>query len=400
MYFQRYSPRAVFVSFFIYSFMLGSLFPRLADLQAQMGLGEGALGLALTGLPLGVQISLLVAGRITNLLSFSVVMVAGLFLIGVSFVLAALVSLYGGGPLLFFASLLIAGLSVGLIEVVVNLEADRVEFATGKRIMNRAHAFWSFGFFSTALLGAGASQMQIPIITHMIGQCLMVAVICFVLFLRYQQAPMRRQASPDSNGEQTHETESDADKSPLFVRPTGAILVLVGLTLSAMLAEGAAIDWSVIFMRDIFASPPLIGGMALALAAFFQFATRFFADSLVAQFGARAVARSCLSLLLVGSFCVVFSPHAGVALLGFALLGAGSSVIFPLAMSAAAQLQDRPAAVNVAALAQISFVIFLAAPPLLGLIAELAGLRISFALCLPLVILSFVNLKGLSAEKG
>ena len=391
MLFQRYSPIAVFASFFVYAFMLGSLFPRLADLQMQMGLGEGALGLALTGLPLGVQISLLLAGRVTNLLSFSTVMVVGLFLIGVSFVLAALVSFYGGGPLLFFASLLIAGLSVGLIEVVVNLEADRIEHATGRLIMNRAHAFWSFGFFSTALIGAAASQLGVPILVHMLVQCVLVAVLSFMLFARYHQAPPRGQNGPD---------KKEGENSQLFVRPTGAILVLVGLTLSAMLAEGAAIDWSVIFMRDIFASPPLIGGMALALAAFFQFATRYFADSLVDRFGAYFVARSCLSLLLIGSLSVVFSPHAAIALIGFALLGAGSSVIFPLAMSAAAQLQDRSAAVNVAALAQISFVIFLAAPPLLGLIAELAGLRVSFALCLPLVVLSFMNLKGLPRHKN
>ena len=41
-----------------------------------------------------------------------------------------------------------------------------------------------------------------------------------------------------------------------------------------------------------------------------------------------------------------------LALTGFARMGVGSSAIFPLAMSAAAQATDRPAAVNVAALAQ------------------------------------------------
>jgi MFS family permease len=48
------------------------------------------------------------------------------------------------------------------------------------------------------------------------------------------------------------------------------------------------------------------------------------------------------------------------------MMGIGTSVIFPLAMSAAAQLTDRPAPTNVASLAQISFVAFLLGPPLLG----------------------------------
>ena len=40
-------------------------------------------------------------------------------------------------------------------------------------------------------------------------------------------------------------------------------MALVFFTLSAMLIEGAGIDWSVIFMRDIFSTPPFINGMAL-----------------------------------------------------------------------------------------------------------------------------------------
>lgn len=79
---------------------------------------------------------------------------------------------------------------------------------------------------------------------------------------------------------------------------------------------------------------------------------------------------------------------APVALAGFALIGIGTSVVFPLAMSAAAQRTDRPASTYVAALAQISFVSFMLAPPLLGIVAEHWGIRWTYALGLPLVLLS------------
>jgi len=59
-------------------------------------------------------------------------------------------------------------------------------------------------------------------------------------------------------------------------------------------------------------------------------------------------------------------------------------------MSAAAQRTDRPAVINVAALAQNSFVIFLLGPPLLGGIAEAFGIRWSFGVAVPLIVLSFV----------
>jgi MFS family permease len=57
-----------------------------------------------------------------------------------------------------------------------------------------------------------------------------------------------------------------------------------------------------------------------------------------------------------------------------------------LAVSAAAQRTDRPAAVNVAAIAQVSFVVFFLAPPLLGFVAEYLGIRNSYLICLPLLL--------------
>ena len=79
-------------------------------------------------------------------------------------------------------------------------------------------------------------------------------------------------------------------------------------------------------------------------------------------------------------------------------MGIGTSAIFPLAMSAAAQRTDRPAAVNVAALAQISFVAFLLGPPLLGYVAEHFGIRWTFGLGLPLILLSLVTAGALAPQ--
>ena len=66
-----FSGRPVFIALFLYAFALGTLFPRLGDLQLEMGLSESVLGLSLIGLPLGVQLSLLVANRIISDLSLA-----------------------------------------------------------------------------------------------------------------------------------------------------------------------------------------------------------------------------------------------------------------------------------------------------------------------------------------
>src|SRR5690606_22628581 len=135
---------------------------------------------------------------------------------------------------------------------------------------------------------------------------------------------------------------------------------------------------------------PFMAGFAVAFGALMQAVTRFFADPFVERYSPTMVARIMLGVLGIGTLFVYFANSPWMALIGFGLIGMGSSVIFPLAMSAAAQRTDRSAATNVAALAQISFVAFLLGPPLLGFIAEHWGIRWSFGVGLPLIVLSFL----------
>ena len=88
----------VFFGFFIYALALGALFPRLADLQAQMNISKATLGLALVGLPVGVQITLLFADRLVRKIPLRLLMGLGVPVIGLSQCLAGLAT----APVPFF----------------------------------------------------------------------------------------------------------------------------------------------------------------------------------------------------------------------------------------------------------------------------------------------------------
>jgi len=240
--------------------------------------------------------------------------------------------------------------------------------------MNRSHAFWSFGFFSAGLLGALAARLGISPQWHLAGIVPLAALLILLLLGGFEAAPQRS----GSNDQPAHH----------FARPTLAIGTLVLFSLSGLVLEGAGIDWSAIYMRDVFSAVPFVSGLAVAIGAFAQGAARYVADRFVERHSPLVIARTLLAVLGLGTLMVTFAPASTVALLGFALMGVGTSVMFPLAMSAAAQRTDRPAATNVAALAQISFVSFLLGPPLLGFVAEHWGIRWTFGLGLPLVVLS------------
>jgi MFS family permease len=362
----------VFGGFFVYAFCIGSLPPRLPDLQRMMQIQEGPLGFGLIGAAAGTLVSLSFSGPILERIGYRRAILSMIPLLALLYAIAS----FATGPLSFFLLLFPVGLVIGGIEIILNLEADRTEHMVGYRIMNRAHAFWSFGFFAAGIISALIAQSGLSPQIHLFLMVPLVIVGVALILGRFDPAP--------------HRTGSSAEDPPHFTVPTMAIMVLVAVTLSAMIMEGAGIDWSAIYMRDVFEASPFLSGFAVALGAWTQAVTRFFADPFVERYSPTAVARVLLGVLGAGVLIVFFAPSGWLALVGFAMMGIGTSVIFPLAMSAAAQLTDRPAPANVASLAQVSFVAFLLGPPLLGYIAEYFGIRWSFDIGLPLVILSIV----------
>lgn len=372
--------RRVYAAFFLYAFAMGGIFPRLPEIQRGLGVAEGAFGLALIGTACGTMVSLSLAAPAIERIGHRRALLALTALLPLLYAIASL----AGSAAMFFALLLPAGLCIGALEIVVNLEADRAEHRSGRRIMNRAHAFWSAGFFVSGIAGAVLSQAGVSPQWHL-------ALVAPVVWLGLALLLGRFDAAP-------HRTTAHGDAPSRFARPTWGVMVLVAVTLSAMVLEGAGADWSAIYMRDVFGAAPFVAGLAVAIGALAQGTTRFFADRFVDRHQPVAVARVLLGVLAAGASLVFVAPSPGLALAGFALMGVGTSVIFPLAMSAAAQRTDRAAATNVAALAQFSFVAFLLGPPLLGYVAQAFGIRWTFGVALPLVALSLIAASALRSR--
>ena len=363
----------VFVGFFIYAFSLGAMFPRLDDIQTSLEIDKAELGLLLLCIPLGLQVTLLFADRLVRAISLKNVICLGIP--SICFTQFAAVAV---NQIAFFAFfLIICGAFVAVVEVAINLEADRVEHALGSRIMNRSHAFWSIGFFSAAVVGALFSQFKVMLEIHFLLVCGIAFLISKIIFEDYIVASPRH---------------TNVTKIKKFSLPTGPIFVMVLFTMSAMLVEGASIDWSVIFMREIHSASPFISGFSLAMAAFSQALVRFFGDNLLNKFGPILISVASLFFMFLGIFSVVLSNSSILAILGFLFMGAGSAVIFPMAISIAASRSDRPAETNVASLTQFAFGMFLLGPPILGFVGEAYSLRWSFSLCIPLLILSCLML--------
>lgn len=371
----------IYICFFLFAISMGAMLSRLPDLQESLQIDKSELGMTLIGAAIGALVSLTFSSPL--IARFGARKTAFITVLGTSGLLA-LVPWAGSAPLVF-AILFCEGLLTGALEINLNVEIDRVEARLGKGVMNRAHGFWSLGFFVTALVSAALRQAEVSVHVHLGLTFAFVLTVGSIAIAGMRNEPARQAA------EHAH-----ADHIAL---PTRGLLPLCAIGIAAFLVEGAGIDWSAIYMRDVFHSAPFIGGLGLTLFTFFMAITRLFADPFVDRFGSRNVAFVLLLVSAAGLAAVWLAPHEYLALVGFALMGSGCSAVYPLAVSAAAQRRDRASHLNVAALAQMSFVVFFLAPPLLGFIAEHFGIRSSYLACLPVIILALTCIRALSTHR-
>lgn len=374
-------PPIVFV-FFFHAVSQGGLFARLPDIQQALGLNEAALGLALLGQPAGAILSFLFAAPLVERIGTRTV---ALWTIPSLAAIMVAMALAPSLPLLFIA-FVVYGSVFAISNIAINVEADRVEAASGRRVMNTCHGVWSSGLLLASLTGTFMRGLGVSPAVHfglivpiVLGGILLVA-------LPMQPAPARVHAAKPAKFR--------------LALPTTMTLLLLGYAAASALAEGGLRNWSVIFMRDSFTAPAWVDTLTLPAFIAAQSAGRLLGDRAVTRWGPVRLARGLAAIALVGLVLVVLSPNLVVALAGFALLGLGVCISFPLSTSAAAGLGDRPASENVAALTMSQQILLLGAPALLGWIATTFSIRVTFAVMLPPLLLAIYLARYLAPRSG
>lgn len=370
-----------YLAFFLIAISTGAFLARIPDLQIMLGVDKAQLGLTLIGLAVGALVSLTFSSPVVVRLGARLTLM--ITILGTALLLS-LAPFMPNAPSVF-CLLFLVGLLGGAFEINLNVEIGKIEAQVGFSIMNRAHGFWSVGFFVTAVSASVIRQAGISMQTHLHLVLALVFVLGVINVVGMKNAPEKEGAT--------------SEEPPHFALPTLGLLPLCLIGVAAFLVEGAGIDWSAIYMRDVFNSQPFIGGTGLTLFAFFMAIARLFVDPVVDRYGARPVAVVLLATAALGITMVWLAPHPYMALAGFALMGGGCSAVYPMAVTAAAQRTDRPSVVNVAALAQMSFVVFFLAPPLLGFVAEHWGIRNAYLVCLPLILASLLASPALAPKR-
>lgn len=373
--------RLIMLIFFLQPLAYGSWLPRIPDIQAALGLSPAQLAIALLGLPVGTLCTLPFAGRIAARIGAKTTILLGFCI----FTLAAPLPVWSTSMEMLFVTLIVTGSSLSFLELGLNVKADQIESQGGRLIMSTCHGFWSLGIMAGSMIGSGMLALHVP--PNLAVSLTSVALLPVALLVAIR-LPDVEPAHPVAEG-------GKAGFKPPSLALLGVCFFVFGVTMT----EGAMADWSAIFLREVFAAAPQTAGLGYSVFALMVALGRFGGDYLKARLGAVTLARICGTLSLAGIVVVWLAPGVAIAFAGFALIGIGVSVAFPLAVTAAAGIGDRPASANVAILSFIALTGFLVGPPMIGLVAEHSDMRQGLATLLPALVASLL-LAGMLRSKS
>ncbi|MCC3159023.1 MFS transporter [Hymenobacter sp. 15J16-1T3B] len=346
--------------FFLQGLIFASWASRIPAIQQRMSLSEGDLGLLLLAIPLGQLPSLPLTGWLVHKYGSRRTSLAGAVIYS-----SALVGL-GWAPTLWLLvpCLVLFGFASNLMNISINTQAVGVEALYDKPIMASFHGMWSLAGFTGAAIGTAMTGLDVLPEFHFL---LIMALILLGAVLSW-------------GGLLPHSRTDEAAEQPLFVLPDRTLLGLGAIAFCALICEGAMFDWSgVYFKKVVQADKDWVGAGYTAFMSTMALG-RFGADWLTARLGARRVIQLSGCLTALGLLIAVLFPTLGPALLGFMLVGFGTSSVVPLVYSAAGKSTVMSAGMALAAVSTIGFLGFLIGPPIIGLVAGVTSLRISYSL--------------------
>ncbi|MBM6404241.1 MFS transporter [Phycicoccus sp. CSK15P-2] len=353
---------AVLVVFALAGVAFASWASRIADLKTTLGLTAGQLGLVLLAVSLGSVTGLPLAGRLSDRVGADRAVASGM--------LVSLLGLVGAGAavtldahrLVLALFLYPVGLGIGFWDVAMNLEGAGVERRLGRSVMPHFHAAFSGGTVVAALVGAGMSWAQVPLLAHFLGAALLIAGAAVWSLPRF--LPESAVPSSDEGGMPVRGRQRSA-----WLEPRTLLIGVV--VLAAAATEGTANDWLAVALVDGYDQPEWVG--VLGFAAFLTFMTlgRLAGTRALDAYGRLPVLRVSFAMAVLGALLVVLGGP-WLAFVGAAVWGAGAALGFPVGMSASADDPERAAA-RMSVVATIGYVAFLAGPPLLGFLGDHVG---------------------------
>ncbi len=352
---------AVSALFFSNGALFANLLPRYPEIKHDLGLSNAAFGAAVAAYPLGALAAGLSAGMLVRRFGSPRVAVGATFLAGLGFVAA------GAAPAgtVLAAGLFLAGAMDSITDVAQNLQGLRVQRLYGRSVLNSFHGIWSLGAVVGGAMGAALAALGVPTTVHMI----ISALICGGL-----SASAYRFLLPGP--EPVAEHAVSGERSRWTLPRIGILLALVVIGAAGAVGEDSGSSWGAIYLSGSLGAGTFVAGLGFVALQSLQVVGRLSGDQLVDRFGQRRTARAGGVVVTLGMGAALLVPTVPGTIVGFGLTGLGVATLIPAAVHGADQVPGLRPGVGLTMVSWLLRVGFLAAPPIVGAIADATSLRI------------------------
>ena len=365
-------PAAAFVGMGV---IWGSFMAAMPDIKAALGVSDGTMGVLLIWGSVAAIAAMSLAPRLGPGLGRAAVP-------GSAVLMALSLALMLGiaSPAGFVLALIAMGMASGALDIFMNARLSTIEAGRGRSLMNLNHGLYSLAFAAAAALTglARASGWSVAAIL------LTAAGVAAVLGL----ASWERDGRIEGMGGRVR----GASRAVLGLVPwLGGALILAGL-----MSENAVEAWSALYIERDLGGAIGSGSLAPAVMGLTMGFGRLVGQGVAARVPERRLLGGGLAVAVAGVVLVALAPGPGWAYAGVVVMGLGGAVVVPTALVLTGRLADAAGRGRAVARAtMLGYLGYFLGPPLLGLVAEVAGLRAAFGVVALVLALALLAARGL-----
>lgn len=358
---QRLSTR---FSFFGLGFATAAWAPLIPFAQQRLHFNHADFGLLLLCSGLGAMLAMPATGKIVQ--SVGCRMPIGFALLLLAVLLPSL-SLWTT-PLMMAITLFLFGTAAGSLGVALNIQAVVVEKNSLKSLMSGFHGMASLGGLAGVLTITALLALSISAVMSAFAVSLLLVIIVFL------SVPYSIKAVENTSLE-----ASSKVKKSIRQRLPQPLIILIGIACFIIfMMEGAAMDWSGIYLTQQYGVNTAFAGLAYTFFAIAMTTGRFTGHYLIRYFGEKKLLTYSAICATLGLALVSIAPYWWLVLVGYTLVGTGCSNIVPIMFSRAGRQTVMPSAVALSCVSTMAYTGILVGPAFIGMVSELIGLSTVF----------------------
>lgn len=358
---QRLSTR---FSFFGLGFATAAWAPLIPFAQQRLHFNHADFGLLLLCSGLGAMLAMPATGKIVQRVGCRAPIGFALLLLAV---LLPSLSLWTT-PLMMAITLFLFGTAAGSLGVALNIQAVVVEKNSLKSLMSGFHGMASLGGLAGVLTITALLALSISAVMSAFAVSLLLVIIVFL------SVPYSIKAVENTSLE-----ASSKVKKSIRQRLPQPLIILIGIACFIIfMMEGAAMDWSGIYLTQQYGVNTAFAGLAYTFFAIAMTTGRFTGHYLIRYFGEKKLLTYSAICATLGLALVSIAPYWWLVLVGYTLVGTGCSNIVPIMFSRAGRQTVMPSAVALSCVSTMAYTGILVGPAFIGMVSELIGLSTVF----------------------